>query len=62
VSKSKIAEIRVSKLAANRVGTLLTIVLCVAGVMFARVLPHHVGFAPWQAIAVLVCIVKGVKQ
>lgn len=57
MSKSKIAEIRVSKLAANRVGTLLTIVLCVAGVMFARGLPHHVGFAPWQAIAVLVCIV-----
>lgn len=56
-SQSITAEIRVSKLAANIVGTLLTIVLCVAGVMVAQILPHHVGFAVWHAIAVLVCFV-----
>ena len=56
-SQSKLAEIRVSKLAVNIVGTLLTLMLCSAGVMVARMLPHHIPFAEWHAFAVLACFV-----
>jgi hypothetical protein len=47
----------VSKLAANIVGSLLTVVLCLAGVMLAQFLPHHVSFAPWHGVALLVAFV-----
>lgn len=33
------------------------IILCVTGVIVAQILPHHVGFAEWHAIVVLVCFV-----
>lgn len=54
-AQSKIAEVRVSKLAANVVGTVVTILLCVAGITLAQMLPHHVEFAAWHAITALVC-------
>ena len=47
------AEIRVGALAANLVGTVLAIVLCVAGVWLARMLPHHVRFNDWHALGLL---------
>jgi hypothetical protein len=50
----KTAEIRVSKLAANVLGTVMAVLLCGAGVIVAQKLPHRVGFAQWQAIATIV--------
>ncbi len=54
-AQSKIAEIRVSKLTANIAGTVVTILLCVAGIALAQMLPHHVGLAPWQGLAFVLC-------
>jgi Putative zincin peptidase len=57
-AQSKLAEIRVSKLAANIVGTLLTILFCVIAVLVAHMLPHHARFAEWHGIAFIVsCVV-----
>jgi Putative zincin peptidase len=53
-SQATIAEVRVNKLAANVVATLLTGVFCVVGVMLARALPHHIKFAYWHLKALLV--------
>jgi hypothetical protein len=50
---TKIAEVRVNKIAANIVGTLLTILFCGAGVLFAHMLPHYVPFAEWHFPALL---------
>lgn len=57
MSTSKIAEVRVSKLAANIIGTLLTILFCVACILLAHALPHHKAFAEWHAVPLLVCLV-----
>ena len=46
-----------SKLAANIVGTLLTIIFCVVGALLAHMLPHHVRFAEWHAVALLISLV-----
>ena len=54
---SKIAEVRVNKLAANIVGTLLLIVSCVAGVWLARLLPHYSAPAGWHAVALIVSVI-----
>ena len=51
------AEVRVSKLAANIVGTLLTILFCIAGVLFAHMLPRYVPFAEWHVIPFLVSLI-----
>jgi hypothetical protein len=56
-SQSKLAEVRVNKLAANIVGTLLAIVLCVAGVLLTHLLPHHISFADWHGLALLISVV-----
>ena len=56
-SNSKIAEIRVSKLAANIIGTLLTVLFCITGVLLARLLPHYRAFAEWHAVPLLVCLI-----
>ncbi|MDB6029725.1 MAG: hypothetical protein JWM16_63 [Verrucomicrobiales bacterium] len=53
-AQSKLAEVRVSKLAANIVGTLLTILSCVIAVFVAHLLPHYMRFADWHGIAFLV--------
>ena len=55
--QSKLAEVRVNKLAANVVGTLLTIVLCVVGVLLTRLLPHHRSSADWHVLALLISFV-----
>ena len=57
LSNSLIAEVRVSKLAVNIVGTFLTVLLCVAGVLFAHLLPHYSDFDDWQAFLFLVCLI-----
>jgi hypothetical protein len=54
---SKIAEVRVSKLAANIVCTALTILFCVVGVAIAHLFPHYGAFTGWQAIAFLVSLI-----
>jgi hypothetical protein len=56
-SNSTIAEVRVSKLAANVVGTLLTVLFCIAGVLFAQLLPHYRAFAEWHAFPLLACLI-----
>jgi hypothetical protein len=47
----------VNKLAANLLCTLLTGVVCAAGIAFAHMLPHYVPFAKWHAVALLVSLV-----
>jgi hypothetical protein len=59
-SESKLAEVRVSKVAATIVGALLAIVFSVIGGLFVHMLPHHVhvGFDEWQVEAFMVfCLV-----
>jgi hypothetical protein len=56
-SATKIAEIRVSKLAANIIGTLLTILFCVTCVLIAHALPYHKAFAEGHALLLLGCLV-----
>jgi hypothetical protein len=56
-SQAKIAEVRVSKLAANAVGTILTIFLVIVGILFTRILPHHIAFAGWHLLALLLSVV-----
>jgi hypothetical protein len=53
----KIAEVRVDKLAANKVGTVLTIFSCVAGVALAHALPRHAPWVQWHAYALVVSVV-----
>src|SRR5437660_10209712 len=55
--ETKIAEVRVSKLAANILSTLLTLLFCVAGVVSAHVLPGYRPFAKWHLAALLVSFV-----
>ncbi len=57
VSTSKIAEVRVNKLAANIIGTLLTVLFCVICLSLAHALPHYKALVEWQAGALLVCLV-----
>jgi hypothetical protein len=45
---SKVAEVRVSKLAANVVGTLLTLLFCGMAVLLAHLLPRYSPPAGWQ--------------
>ncbi len=54
---SKLAEVRVSKLALNLVAGLLTVPLCGAGIGLAHLLPHHIEVAPWQLVALLVALI-----
>src|SRR6266850_1808671 len=54
---SKVAEVRVNKLAANVVGGLITVLLLIAGLGVAHVLPHHLPPAPWHLWALLVSII-----
>ena len=56
-SKTKIAEVRVNKLAVNIISTFLTILLCILGVLLAHLLPHYRAFAEWQAVALLICLI-----
>ena len=56
--KAKVAEVRVSKLAANVVGTLLTILFCIAGVLFAHIRPLYVPCAEWHVIPGLVLFIS----
>ncbi len=56
-STSKIAEVRVNQLAANIIGTLLTVLFCVICVLLAHALPHYRAFAEWHAVLLLVCLV-----
>jgi hypothetical protein len=56
-SNTKIAEVRVNKLAANSLGVLLTIGFCIAGVFIARALPHYRAFAEWHAIPLVVALI-----
>jgi len=51
-----VATVRVNKLAANLVGLLVTLLLCVLFVWFAQTLPHHERVAAWTAVPVLVCL------
>jgi hypothetical protein len=45
-TETVVAEVRVNKLAANLVGLLFTGLLCIAGVLFVHLLPHHIPFSP----------------
>ncbi len=54
---SKLAEVRVSKLVLNVVAGLLTVPLCVVGIVLAHLLPHHIEVAPWHLAALLVAII-----
>ena len=54
---TKIAEVRVNKVAANLLGALVALGLCAAGFLLARSLPHHVRSAPWHDSAVLIAII-----
>lgn len=54
MAASKIAEVRVSKLAANVVGTLLTLVLCGMGILLAHLLPLYSPPVGWQVGAIFV--------
>jgi putative zincin peptidase len=54
---SKVAEIRVNKIAVNVLGTLLTLVLCVTGDWGAHSLPRYAPPAPWHMGALLVSII-----
>jgi hypothetical protein len=47
----------VNKLAANIVGTLLTILFCAAGVALVHVLPNHARWSGWHPTALLVSII-----
>lgn len=55
-STLKIVEVRVSKLAANIVGTLLTVVCCVACILIAHALPHYRSFDEGHTVPLLVCL------
>jgi hypothetical protein len=50
---SKVAEIRVNKLAANVVGSVLALALCLAGVVIAHLLPRYSPPAGWNVPALL---------
>lgn len=53
-----VTKVRVNKLAANLVATVLTVLLCVGFVAFARRLPHFSSTgAAWQTPAALVAVV-----
>ncbi len=44
-----VTPVRVNKIAANIVGALVTVLLCIGCIRFVRLLPHHApAFAAWQ--------------
>jgi hypothetical protein len=55
--QTKVAEVRVGKLAANIVGSLLTVLLCVVGVLIAQFLPNHANDTEWHPIVLLICLI-----
>ena len=54
---TKLAEIRVNKLAANVLSGVFTIVLCFAGLKLAQMLPRHVSWKTWHWNALLASVV-----
>ena len=50
---AKVTKVRVDKLAANIVGTLLTLVLCGMAILLAHLLPHYSPPAEWHLYAFL---------
>ncbi len=57
-ANTSVTTVRVNKIAANLVGSLLTVLLCAAFIAFARLLPYYSpSGALWHAPAVLISIV-----
>lgn len=55
--ETKIAEVRVSKLAANSVGVVATVAACAVGIALVRAHPQHFPYANWHSLPLLAALI-----